>query len=68
MIKISKSIIAMLAVSTLLIGISGCRKQGPAEKLGEKIDQKADQAGKKLDAAADKTGREIEKVGKKMQY
>jgi hypothetical protein len=55
MMKIRTSIIAALAMSVLLLGISGCQ-QGPAER-----------AGKKIDKAVDKGGDQIEKAGKKIQ-
>ncbi len=57
MIKISKNIIATLAVSMLLMGISGCLKQeGPAERAGKKIDKTVEQGGE-----------QVEKAGKKIQ-
>ena len=58
MMKMRKSIIAALAMSLLLIGISGCMKQegGPAER-----------AGKKIDKTVEKGGEQIEKAGKKIQ-
>ena len=55
MMKLSKSIIAALAMSILLVGISGC-KEGPLER-----------AGKKIDKTIEKGGQEVEKVGKKIQ-
>ena len=56
MIKNSKNIIAALAVSLLLVGISGCHQQGPAER-----------AGKKIDKTVEKGGEQVEKAGKKIQ-
>jgi hypothetical protein len=55
MMKIWKSVIAALAMSVLLMGISGCQ-QGPAER-----------AGKKIDKTVEKGGEQIEKAGKKIQ-
>jgi hypothetical protein len=55
MMKIRKSVIAVLAMSVLLVGLSGCQ-QGPAER-----------AGKKIDKTVEKGGKQIEKTGKKIQ-
>lgn len=55
--KICKCVIAALAMSVLLAGLSGCMKQeGPAER-----------AGKKIDKTVEKGGEQIEKAGKKIQ-
>ena len=56
MIKISKNIIAALVVSLLLMGISGCKKEGPMER-----------AGKNIDKTVEKGGEQVEKAGKKIQ-
>ncbi len=56
MIKISKNIIAALVVSLLLMGISGCKKEGPMER-----------AGKNIDKTVEKGGDQVEKAGKKIQ-
>jgi hypothetical protein len=45
-----------VAMSALLIALSGCQKEGPAER-----------AGKEVDAAADKVGQQIEKAGQSIQ-
>ena len=37
--KKSKSLIAVLAMITLLVGLSGCEKEGPLEKAGKKVDK-----------------------------
>lgn len=53
----SMSVSAVLAVSALLVALSGCQKQeGPAEK-----------AGKSVDKAVDKVGQQIEKAGESVQ-
>ena len=55
MTKICKSVIAALAMSGMLVGLSGCH-EGPAER-----------AGKKIDKTIEKGGQQIEKTGKKIQ-
>lgn len=55
--KPGRNIGAALAVSALLVVLSGCQKQeGPAEK-----------AGKSVDKAVDKVGQQIEKAGESVQ-
>jgi len=39
------AIIALL----LLVAVSGCDKEGPAERAGKKIDETIEESGKKLD-------------------
>lgn len=57
MMKIGKSIGAVLAVSALLVVLASCQKQeGPAER-----------AGKEVDKAAAKVGQQVEKAGESMQ-
>ncbi|MDQ3196652.1 MAG: hypothetical protein ACR2FI_10165 [Burkholderiales bacterium] len=62
-----RNIIASLAVALLVIGISACEREGPAERTGAKIDNAADKAGNKMENAADKAGNKMEKAGDKMQ-
>jgi hypothetical protein len=56
MIKICKIVIAVLAMTVLFMGLSGCKKEGPAER-----------AGKKIDETVEKAGQQVEKAGKKIQ-
>lgn len=55
MMKISKSVIAALAMSVLLAGISGCQ-EGPVER-----------AGKKVDNTVEKGKQQVEKVGNEIK-
>ena len=42
----------MLAIAVLLLaGFYGCKKEGPAERAGKKIDRAVDDVKKKLDEA-----------------
>jgi len=56
MIKICKIVIAVLAMTVLFMGLSGCKKEGPAERAGRKIDE-----------TVEKGGQQVEKAGKKIQ-
>ena len=59
MTKICKSVIAALAMSGLLTGISGCQ-EGPAERAGKKIDKTIEKGGQQLDKAGKKIQDDIE--------
>jgi hypothetical protein len=37
--KHGKSIVALLAMIVLIVGLSGCAKEGPMEKAGKKVDK-----------------------------
>ena len=37
--KYGKSMVAVLAIITLITGLSGCAKEGPMEKAGKKVDK-----------------------------
>jgi hypothetical protein len=55
MMNMSKSIIAALCMTVLLLMLSGCQ-QGPAER-----------AGKKVDNTVEKGKQKVEKVGKEIK-
>lgn len=56
MLKPEKTIRASLIMGALLVALSACQKEGPAE-----------QAGKEVDQATEKVGEQIEKVGDDIQ-
>ena len=37
--KHGKRFIALLAMTALIVGLSGCAKEGPMEKAGKKVDK-----------------------------
>jgi predicted small lipoprotein YifL len=39
MMKKCRSVIAVLAMIALIVGLSGCEKEGPLEKAGKKVDK-----------------------------
>ena len=54
---ICRNVIAVLVMSVLLLGLSGCKKkEGPLERAGRKIDETA----KKGAEQVEKAGKEIE--------
>lgn len=57
MLKIIRSIAAVMVLGVFVAGVVGCqKKEGPAER-----------AGKAMDKAAEKAGQEIEKGGDKLK-
>lgn len=54
--KLTQRVITVLMMIVLMIGLSGCKKEGPVEK-----------AGKKIDKTIEKAGEQIEKAGEKVQ-
>ena len=63
----------ILALSMLLAALAGCqrndpaRTEGPAEKVGQKIDQAAVKATEGINKLAEKAGQGMEKAGENMQ-
>ena len=55
MMKICRCAIAVLVMTVLFVGVSGCKKEGPAERAGKNIDQAVEKSGKQLE----KAGKEI---------
>jgi hypothetical protein len=54
--------ITSLALTVLLLGLSGCRRPGPAERAGKKIDQTVEKAGQQVE----KAGQQIDSTAKKI--
>jgi len=52
--KFVQIIITMLMTVILMVGLSGCTKEGPAEKAGKKIDKTIQKAGEQIEKAGDK--------------
>ncbi len=53
---LNKSIRSAIIMSAVIVTLSACQKEGPAER-----------AGKAVDNAIDKTGQQIEKAGDKIR-
>lgn len=47
--KLLKKAMLVVAISIFVLGISGCKEKGPAEKAGEKLDQSMEKAAEKAD-------------------
>lgn len=48
-----KKILMIAAAVSLLTGVYGCKKEGPAERTGKEIDKAMDDFKKKLDDASE---------------
>jgi uncharacterized membrane protein len=57
MVKISGSIAVALALTALIAGASGCKKEGAAQR-----------AGKEIDRSVAKAGHQIEKAGNNLKH
>ena len=53
MMKLRDTIGAALFMSALLLALSGCQKEGPAEHAGKAVDQTVDKAGQQIEKAGD---------------
>ena len=45
--KLLKQAMVVLTISILVLGVTGCKEKGSAEKAGEKIDQSMEKAADK---------------------
>jgi hypothetical protein len=58
---------ALIALATLMLLLTACEKEGPAEQAGENIDQAAEQIQEKAEAAGDKAAGTMEQAGDKIE-
>jgi hyperosmotically inducible protein len=54
--------ILVMACLSAVIGLTGCQKEGTAEKAGQKIDRAAEDAGQKIDAAKESLDQKSEQA------
>ena len=47
--KTIKTVSTTLVLGALLVGMSGCQKEGPAEKAGKSFDEATEQMGEKME-------------------
>jgi hypothetical protein len=52
--KFAQSIITALMIIALMACLSGCRQEGPIEKVGKKVDKAIEKAGEQIEKAGDK--------------
>jgi len=56
MLRFSRNVAVVFAAGALIAALSGCQKEGPAER-----------AGKEMDKAVENAGQQIEKAGEKIK-
>jgi hypothetical protein len=67
------TVASVFALGMLLAALAGCQRddqastEGPAEKVGQKIDQAAVKAAEGINKLAEKAGQGMEKAGENMQ-
>ncbi len=55
MTNFSQKVIAALAMSVLVLGLSGCeKKEGPMERAGKDVNKTVEKAGQQIEKAGDK--------------
>lgn len=54
MMKMSKTVVVALVVGAFVAGLTGCKKEGPAERAGKEMDRAAEKAGQQIERAGDK--------------
>jgi len=52
--KFVQGFITALMMIVLLVGLSSCKKEGPVEKAGKKVDKAIEKAGEQIEKAGDK--------------
>jgi hypothetical protein len=62
--NVIKSLVVTLLLGCFVVGVSGCKKEGPAERAGKEIDRSAEKAGKEIGKAGDKITNAIKDLKK----
>jgi hypothetical protein len=52
--KFVQSIITVLVMIVLMVGLSGCKKEGPMERAGKTVDKTVEKAGEQIEKAGEK--------------
>jgi predicted amino acid-binding ACT domain protein len=65
--SILKKIVLVLFSCMIIVSFAACKKEGPAERAGKKMDETVEKAGEEMKEAAEKTSDKIEEAGEKME-
>lgn len=65
--SILKKIILAFFSCMIIVSFAACKKEGPAERAGEKIDKTVEKAGEKVKESSEKAGDKIEEAGEKVK-
>lgn len=56
----------IILLSFFVIGLGGCKQEGPAEKAGQEVDQAVEKAGKTMEETGQAIGEKAERIGEYM--
>ena len=56
----------IILLSIFVIGLGGCKQDGPAEKAGQEVDQAVEKAGKTIEETGQAIGDKAETIGEYM--
>jgi hypothetical protein len=65
--SILKKIVLVLFSCMIIVSFTACKKEGPAESVGKKIDEAVEKTGDKIKDSAEKAGDKIEEAGDKVK-
>ena len=65
--SILRSIIMVFFSCMIIVSFTACKKEGPAERAGKKVDETVEKAGGKIKESAEKAGDKIEEAGEKVK-
>ena len=65
--SILKNILLFFFSCMIIVSFTACKKEGPAERAGKKIDETVEKAGEKTKESVEKAGDKIKEVGEKVK-
>jgi predicted small lipoprotein YifL len=65
--SILKNIILFFFICMIIVSLTACKKEGPAERAGKKIDETVEKTGEKIKESTEKAGDKIEEAGDKVK-
>jgi hyperosmotically inducible protein len=65
--SILRKLFLVLCCGMMIVSLGACKKEGPAERTGKKLDEAAEKTGDKIKETAEKAGDKIEDAGKKVK-
>ncbi len=65
--SILRKVVSVFCSGIIIVSFTACKKEGPAERAGKKIDEFVEKAGEKIKESAEKAGDKIKEAGKKVK-
>jgi len=65
--SVLKRIIFVFFSCMIIVSFTACKKEGPAERAGKKMDETVEKTGDKIKESAHKAGDKIEEAGEKVK-